>query len=261
MIAIRTERELEFLREANAIVAEVLCTLADMVEPGVPTRDLDARAEEIIRSHEGATPAFLGYQGYPKSTCISVDEVIVHGIPGERQLKNNEIVSMDVGVFWKGYCGDAAVSVACGELDELRTRLMETTDRALANGIAAARAGKYLSDVSRAVQQTSEAEGFHVVRNFVGHGIGQSMHEDPQIPNFDTGERGPKLKTGMVLAIEPMVNAGTAEVKVLKDGWTAVTADGSPSAHFEHSIVVRDGEPEILSFSPVRVWGKVLSEC
>lgn len=255
MIAIRTAREIELLREANQIVAEVLTTLADAVEPGVTTGELDATAEEIIRSYEGAKPAFLGYHGYPKSTCISVDEVIVHGIPGNRRLEENQIVSMDVGVFRKGYCGDAAISVACGDLDETRRRLLETTDRALANAIAAATAGNYLQDISRAVQETVEEEGFFVVRNFVGHGIGTKMHEEPQIPNFVTGERGPKLKSGMVFAIEPMVNVGTAEVRLLKDGWTAVTADGGPSCHFEHSIAVRDGEADMLSYTPNRVWG------
>lgn len=255
MIALRTDREIEILRDANKIVAEVLTTLADMVQPGLKTSELDSVAEEIIRSHEGATPAFLGYHGYPNATCISVDEVIVHGIPGNRRLDEGQIVSMDVGVKLRGYHGDAAISVPCGEVDTVRERLLDTTNRALTNGIAAACSGNYLRDISQAVQETCEAEGFHVVRNFVGHGIGAKMHEDPQIPNFVTEERGPKLKAGMIFAIEPMVNVGTSEVKLLKDGWTAVTADGSPSAHFEHSVVVRDGEPEILSYTPDRVWG------
>lgn len=256
MIAIRTKREIGLLAEANGIVADVLAALAERIAPGVTTAELDAEAERMIRG-AGGEPAFLGYQGYPKATCISVDEVIVHGIPSGRRLKDGEIVSIDVGVRHKGYYGDAAISVACGGLDDQRMRLMETTERALAHGIDKARAGNYLSDVSRVIQEICEQEGFTVVRQFVGHGIGTEMHEEPQIPNFVTGDRGPKLKAGMVMAIEPMVNAGTHEVRVLEDGWTAVTADGLPSAHFEHSIVVRNGEPEILSSTPKRVWGRL----
>ncbi len=255
MIAIRTKRELDLLRRADEIVADVLATLAERVEPGVSTLDLDAEGEALIRE-SGGEPSFLGYQGFPNATCISVDEVIVHGIPSERLLKEGEIVSIDVGVKYKGYYGDAAVSVPCGNVDADRQRLMDTTDRALANGIDAARAGKYLIDISRAIEKTVLAEGFSIVRNFVGHGIGLSMHEEPQIPNFVTSDRGPRLKPGMVLAIEPMVNIGTADVNVLDDGWTAVTADGSPSAHFEHSIVIGKDEPEILSRSSRLSWGR-----
>ncbi len=254
MIAIRTNREIELLRKANRIVADVLAALASHVRPGIATRDLNDEADEMIRT-AGAVPSFLGYQGFPASACISVDEEIVHGIPGSRRLKEGEIVSIDIGVNYKGYFGDAALSVACGEIDEDRQRLMETTELALVHGLEAARAGNYVRDISRAVQQTCEAEGFSIVRNFVGHGIGTEMHEEPQIPNFVTGERGAKLKSGMVIAIEPMVNLGTQDVKVLSDGWTAITADRRPSAHFEHSIVVRDGEPEILSVTPNRSWG------
>lgn len=259
MIAIRTEREVALLREANRIVAEVLSALADRAEPGVTTGELDAVAEEMIRA-AGGEPSFLGYQGFPASTCISVDEVIVHGIPGSRRLKEGEICSVDVGVRYKGYYGDAALSVAVGDVDDERQRLLEVTDRALANGIDAARAGNYLEDISRAVEETVTPEGFSIVRNFVGHGIGTEMHSEPQIPNFVTGQRGPKLKAGMVLAIEPMVNAGTHEVTVLDDGWTAITGDKRPSAHFEHSIVVREGEPEILSVSVAssRRWGELV---
>lgn len=254
MIAIRTNRELDLLRKANSIVADVLSTLAERVAPGVTTEALNAEADAMIRA-AGGKPSFLGYQGFPKSACISVDEEIVHGIPGKRKLKDNEIVSIDVGVNYKGYYGDAALSVACGELDDDRQRLMDTTERSLAAALEAARAGNYVRDISRAVQSVCESEGFAVVRNFVGHGIGSEMHEEPQIPNFDTGERGAKLKAGMVIAIEPMVNLGTENVKVLSDGWTAITADRRPSAHFEHSIVVRDGFPEVLSLSPKRTWG------
>ncbi|HOJ34362.1 MAG TPA: type I methionyl aminopeptidase [Candidatus Hydrogenedentes bacterium] len=254
MIALRTEKEISFLRKANEITAEVLVALAGMIEPGIRTKDLDVAAAKIIRK-AGGIPAFLGYRDYPACTCISVDEVIVHGIPNDRRLREGQIVSIDVGVKWKGYYGDAALTVPCGEIDELRRRLMETTDRALAAGIAAAVPGNYVSDISRAVQQCCESQGFSVVRAFVGHGIGTRLHEEPQIPNYDVGSRGPMLRPGMVLAIEPMVNAGIYEVRVLDDGWTAVTADGKPSAHFEHSVVIREQGAEILSLSPKRVWG------
>ncbi|MGI6461601.1 MAG: type I methionyl aminopeptidase [Candidatus Hydrogenedentales bacterium] len=255
MIALRDENEIATLREANRIVADTLVTLADHVRPGVTTQELDTLAEECIRG-AGARPSFLGYRGYPNSTCISVEEVIVHGIPGERTLREGQIVSIDVGAQYRGYHGDAALTVGCGPVDDLRQRLMDATDRALAAGVQAARAGNYLVDISRAVQRVCEQAGFSVVRDFVGHGIGRQMHEEPQVPNFDTGARGPLLRAGMVLAIEPMVNAGQADVKVLRDGWTAVTVDGKPSAHFEHSIVVRDGAPEILSATPRLIWGQ-----
>ena len=255
MVAIRSESEIDLLREANRIVAEVLVTLSDMVRPGITTKALDQKAEEMILDNKG-TPAFKGYHGFPASTCISVEEEIVHGIPGDRVLKEGQIVSMDVGVFYKGYCGDAALTVACGEIDKKRQKLMDITDLALAEAIRAARAGNYLRDIGRAVQGLCEKAGYGVVRDFVGHGIGTEMHEAPQIPNFDTGTRGPKLKEGMVFAIEPMVNIGTEKVKVLNDGWTAVTVDGKPSAHFEHSIVVRKDGGEILSASEKRIWGR-----
>lgn len=254
MIAIRSAREIDLLRIANQTVAKVLTTLADRIKPGVRICDLDAEAEELIRE-SGGTPSFLGYQGYPASTCISVDEVIIHGIPNERELKNDEICSIDVGVKYKGYYGDAALSVPCGEMDSERKRLMRVTERSLANGINAARAGNYLQDISRAIEDTIKPEKLGIVRNFVGHGIGSEMHEEPQIPNYVTGGKGPKLKSGMVVAIEPMVNLGTHKVEVLDDDWTAVTADRKPSAHFEHSIVIQpDGPPEILSISPSPQW-------
>ena len=256
MIALRTEREIGLLREANQIVAEVLTTLAGMVAPGITTLELDEAAEALILER-GGKPSFKGYRGYPKSTCISVDEVVVHGIPGKQRIEEGQIVSMDVGVLLRGYHGDAAVTVPCGEIDAVKRRLLDVTDRALANGIAAARAGNFLRDIGRAVQDTCEREGFSVVRSFVGHGIGTQMHEEPQIPNFDSGERGPRLRPGMVLAIEPMVNVGGPDVRVLKDGWTAVTKDGQPSAHFEHSVVVTEDAPEILSAAPNLIWGRL----
>jgi len=255
MIAIRTEREIEILRQANQIVAEVLVALAAQVKPGVTTRELDALAEEMILARE-ATPAFKGYHGYPAATCISVDEVIVHGIPGGQKLQDGQIVSIDVGTCYKGYYGDAAISVPCGRLDPERQRLLDTTDLALTRAIAAARDGNCLRDIGRAVEAVCAAEGFSVVRAFVGHGIGTQMHEEPQVPNFDIGQSGPRLKTGMVLALEPMVNMGGHKVRVLEDGWTAVPADGRPRAHFEHSVVVREDGGEILSFTAKRRWGR-----
>ena len=255
MIAIRSEREIDYLRKANQIVADVLAELADRVRPGAQTGELDAAAERMIRQRD-AEPAFLGYRGYPKATCISIDDVVVHGIPGKRRIRAGQIVSIDIGVLYKGYYGDAAVSVPSGPLDQDRQRLLETTDRALARSIAAARTGNCLRDLAEAVQSTCEPEGFSVVRAFVGHGIGTAMHEEPQIPNFVTNKKGPRLREGMVLALEPMVNLGVCDVQVLEDGWTAVTADGQPSAHFEHSIVVRKDGGEILSATPRRPWGQ-----
>ena len=255
MISVRSEREIDLLREANQIVAQVHDALQAMIKPGVTTAELDAVAEEIILS-SGAKPAFKGYHGYPASTCISVDEVIVHGIPGERVLKDGEIVSVDVGVAHKGYYGDAAVTWPCGTIDPARQQLLDATDLALSAAIKAASAGNYLQDIGRAVESVCVPLKYGIVKDFVGHGIGTSMHEEPQIPNYDDGRKAPRLKAGIVLAIEPMINMGTAKVKVLKDGWTAVTADGKPSAHFEHSIVVREGGGEILSDSKNHVWGQ-----
>ncbi len=255
MIPIRTEQEIDILREANQIVAEVLVRLTEMVQPGMTTGEMDAEGEKLIRGL-GGVPSFLGYQAYPKSTCISVDEEIVHGIPGKRKLQEGQIVSIDVGAFYRGYHGDAAITVACGKVDSRRRRLMEVTDLALARAIGVACAGNYLEAIGRAVESTCKAAGFKVVRSFVGHGIGEALHEEPQVPNFVTGKRGPQLKAGMVLAIEPMVNMGKPDARLLRDGWTAVTADGKPSAHYEHSIVVREGSAEILSATPKLVWGR-----
>ncbi len=257
MIPLRSEEEIASIRQADQIVADVLATLAEMMEPGRTTAELDQVAETMIRDAGGA-PAFLGYRGFPATICISIDDEIVHGIPGARPIQDGSIVSVDVGVCWDGYFGDAALTVPCGAVDAERRRLMVTTDRALARGIAAACAGNYLVDISRAVEQTCVAEGFSVVRCFVGHGIGKRLHEEPQIPNFDTGNKGPLLRAGMVLAIEPMVNVGVPDVRVRDDGWTAVTADGRPSAHFEHSVVVREHAAEILSLTPRRRWGQDL---
>ena len=257
-ITIKSEHELEIMRTAGRINAEALAAVHKILQPGVTTADLNAAAEEVMKKY-GVYSPFKNYGGpipFPASTTISINEELVHGIPGDRQVEEGQIVSIDVGVFYKGYYGDAARSMACGTVDRSRQRLLDTTDLALSRAIRAARTGNCLRDIGVAVEKTCSVEGFGVVRDFVGHGIGTEMHEEPQIANFDTGERGPRLKSGMVLAIEPMVNLGTERVKVLKDRWTAVTADGKPSAHFEHSVVVREDGGEILSGSDACVWGR-----
>lgn len=246
MIILKSPREIEELRKANAIAAEVLFELKRAIHPGMTTQELDRIAEEVIRSR-GALPAFKGYRGYPASLCVSINEQVVHGIPGPRKLKEGDIVSLDVGANLNGYYGDAAITLAIGKVNGVVRRLLEVTERALSIAIEKARPGNRLSDISHAVQRWVESQGFSVVRDFVGHGIGRSLHEDPQIPNFGSPNQGPRLEKGMVFALEPMVNEGTYEVRVLSDGWTVVTADGKPSAHFEHTIAVTDGEAEILS--------------
>ena len=246
MIIIRSPREIEQIRKANVVVAEVLERLKTLVVPGVTTDELDGISEEIILS-KGAVPAFKGYRGYPKTLCVSVNEEVVHGIPNKRKLKEGDIVSIDVGTNLHGYFGDAAITVPVGEVDPEAKRLLEVTEKALHIGIGMAKVGNRLFDISHAVQAWVESNGFSVVRDFVGHGIGKSLHEDPQIPNFGSPNQGPRLEKGMIFALEPMVNEGTYEVRVLDDGWTVVTADGKSSAHFEHTIAITDGEPEILS--------------
>ncbi len=246
MIIIKSPREINLLRKANSIVAEVFRELKKMVEPGVVTQELDSTAEKIIRSR-GAVPAFKGYRGFPASICASINEEVVHGIPGLRKLKEGDIVSLDVGVIFGGYYGDAAITLPVGGVDQGALKLLEVTQRALYIGIEQARLGNRLFDISHAIQLWVEKHGFSVVRDFVGHGIGKDLHEEPQIPNFGTPHQGPRLESGMVFALEPMVNEGTYEVKVLSDGWTVVTADRKRSAHFEHTIAITDGEAEILS--------------
>jgi len=246
VIIIKSHREIEQLRKSNAIVGEVLRELRKMIAPGVTTEELDRRAEEIILS-KGAIPAFKGYRNYPATLCVSINEEVVHGIPGSRKLREGDIVSIDVGVNLSGYFGDAAITFPVGEIDRGARRLLETTEKALHIGIGMARVGNRLHDISHAIQQWVEANGFSVVREYVGHGIGRSLHEEPQIPNFGSPGQGPRLERGMVLALEPMVNEGTYEVKLLPDGWTVVTADGKRSAHFEHTITITDGQAEILS--------------
>jgi methionyl aminopeptidase len=246
MVIIKSPREIEQLRKANAIVAEVFRELEKAVVPGVSTLELDRITEETILKW-GAIPAFKGYRNYPVSLCASINEEVVHGIPGPRKLKEGDIVSLDVGVNLHGYFGDAAITLPVGEVDQGAKKLLEVTEKALQIGIEAARVGNRLYDISHAIQKWVESKGFSVVRDFVGHGIGKSLHEEPQIPNFGSPGQGPRLEKGMVFALEPMVNEGSHEVRILSDGWTVITADGKRSAHFEHSIAITDGKAEILS--------------
>ena len=234
------------MRVAGRVTARICREIAGCVAPGVETRELDALAQELIRK-AGGRSAFLGYRGYPGHVCISVNEEVVHGIPGRRRVALGDIVSLDVGVEVDGFIGDTATTVGVGIADPDRLRLIASAEEALRRGIEAARAGARLSDISHAIEQTALREGFSVVRDFVGHGIGRKMHEAPQIPNFGPPGRGPKLQAGMTLAIEPMINGGSYEVRVLDDGWTVVTRDGMPSAHFEHTIAVAEGAAEILT--------------
>lgn len=246
MIILKSPQEIEKMRASNAIVAEVIEQIAAMVSPGVRTLDLDRRAEEIARK-KGARPAFKGYRGYPFSLCTSVNQEVVHGMPSERSLAEGDILSLDFGIFYDGFYGDAAITVPVGKVSDEAHRLMEVTEQSLYLGIEKARVGNRLGDISFVIQDHVEANGFSVVRDFVGHGIGKNLHEDPQVPNYGFRGRGVELRTGMVLAIEPMVNAGVYQVQVLKDGWTVITADGKLSAHFEHSVAVTENGPVILS--------------
>jgi methionyl aminopeptidase len=246
MIIIKSPREIEQLRRSNAIVAEVFEKLKGMIAPGITTKELDQVAEDYILS-KGGRPAFKGYRGFPATLCISINEEVVHGIPGQRRLKEGDIVSIDVGVNFGGYFGDSAITLPVGEVDPESKRLLDVTKKALTIGIEKAKIGNRLFDISYAIQRWVESRGFSVVRDFVGHGIGKDLHEEPQIPNFGSPHQGPRLEKGMVFALEPMVNEGTYEVRVLSDGWTVVTADGKRSAHFEHTISITDDGVEILS--------------
>jgi len=246
VIIIKSSREIEQLRKSNAIAAETLHKLTRMVVEEITTLELDRTAEDFILSM-GAIPAFKGYRGFPKTVCTSINEEVVHGIPSHRKLKEGDIVSLDVGVRLGGYFGDAAITVPVGMVDPEAERLLETTEKALYIGIDMARVGNRLYDISHAIQTWVEKNGFSVVRDFVGHGIGKDLHEEPQIPNFGSPHQGPRIEEGMVFALEPMVNAGGHGVRILPDGWTVVTLDGKRSAHFEHKIDIVDGGAEILS--------------
>ncbi|MHB1294495.1 MAG: type I methionyl aminopeptidase [Anaerolineae bacterium] len=242
----KTALELERMRRAGAIVAEALAALRAMVAPGVSTAELDAEAERVIRSL-GGTPSFKGYRGYPATVCTSVDEEIVHGIPGARRLKEGEIVSIDAGAIWEGYQGDSAITVGVGQIAEEAQRLIEASEEALRAGIATVRAGAHMGDVSHAIEAMAQAKGFPVVREYGGHGIGRAMHEQPNIPNWGPAGRGLLLKAGMTFALEPMLVTGTVRTRQLADGWTVVTADGGLAAHSEHTVAVTENGAEILT--------------
>lgn len=246
MIVLKTERELAYMRDAGRIVGQTLQELRKAIVPGVTTKELDRMADHYIR-RAGAIPAFKGYCGFPANICTSINEQVVHGIPSSRQLKNGDIVSLDIGTKLNGYYGDAAITAPVGDVDPELLKLLSVTEQALSKGIEQAIEGNRLSDISHAVQLHAESYGYGVVRDYVGHGIGQRMHEDPQIPNYGPPGRGPLLKNGMTLAIEPMINLGLPDVEVLADDWTVVTSDRKVSAHFEHTVVVTDGAPQILT--------------
>ncbi|MBI4432725.1 MAG: type I methionyl aminopeptidase [Candidatus Omnitrophica bacterium] len=246
MVELKTEEELAVMRRAGRVVAALLKVMEKEARPGVTTKRLDEIAEAFIRSRK-AEPAFKGYYGYPASICASVNEEVVHGIPSNRALNDGDIVGVDVGVKLEGWFSDAARTFAIGKVDEESRRLIDVTREAMNRGIAEAVEGKRLSDISWAVQSYAEANGFSVVRQYVGHGIGRNLHEEPQVPNYGKPNQGPKLVTGMTLAIEPMLNAGAYEVETLKDGWTVVTKDGKRSGHFEQTIFVGNTKPEIVT--------------
>jgi methionyl aminopeptidase len=246
MIPLKSEEDLEVLKKAGVITARILNRLREAIKPGISTAEIDRLTEELV-SREKVIPAFKGYKGFPASICISVNEEVVHGIPGERVIADGDIVSLDLGVNYSGYFSDSAVTLAIGKVDSRKKKLIEAARNALAQGIRQARPGGRLTDISYAIQNYVEKNGFSVVRQFVGHGIGRALHEEPEIPNFGEKGRGPVLKAGMVLAIEPMVNLGTWECEILENGWTAVTRDRLSSAHFEHTVAITMDGPRILS--------------
>jgi len=245
-IVIRTQEEIEILREAGNILASVISDLNCSLKSGVTTRLIDQKAEEIIGDYK-VTPAFKGYRGFPNCFCISVNNEIVHGIPSDRVIRDGDIVSLDGGIIHKGYFSDTAFTIGIGSIEPKLQKLIDVAKESLSRGIAQAKVGNHLSDISAAIQQYVESNHMAVVRDFVGHGIGQKLHEEPEIPNFGPPHCGPILKEGMVFAIEPMVNLGTWKTGILDDGWTVVTADGQPSAHFEHTVALKETGPEILT--------------
>ena len=251
MICVKTERELEIMRRACKITAAARALAGEMVRPGVTTGEIDKAVHDFIVS-QGAKPSFLHYQGYPGSACISVNEVVIHGIPGKRVLKEGDIVSVDVGACWQGFHGDCAATFACGTISQEAQRLIDVTKQSFFEGVRFARQGNRVSDISHAVQTYVEANGFSVVRAFVGHGVGEHLHEEPSVPNYGAPGKGPRLVKNMTIAVEPMVNMGSYDVRVLRDGWTTVTADGKLAAHYENTILITDGEPEILTVTEGR---------
>ncbi len=249
MIVLKTGRELQVMREACRISAGALKLIGQAIEPGVTTAELDRMALKYIRS-EGAEPNFLNYNGYPATACISINNEVIHGIPtASRKLKAGDIVSVDLGAKFNGYHGDNAATFACGDITPEAKRLMDTTRESLYEGIKAARAGSRIGDISNAIQSYVEARGYSVVRDYVGHGVGTSLHEAPEVPNFGKAGRGIRLMPGMTLAIEPMINSGGPEVKSLTDGWTVITKDGSLSAHFEHTVAITADGPQIMTIA------------
>ena len=246
MIIIKNGHELEAMRQACRITAAARALAGDMVRPGVSTREIDKAVYDFIVS-QGAKPSFLNYHGFPASACISVNSTVIHGIPGGYVLKEGDIVSIDVGAFYKGFHGDCAATFACGTISAEAEKLIEVTKQSFFEGIRFAKRGHRVSDISHAIQTYVESNGFSVVRSFVGHGVGAQLHEEPEVPNFGNPGRGPRLLPGMTIAVEPMVNVGTHEVRILKDRWTVVTTDGKLSAHYENTVLITDGEPEILT--------------
>ena len=246
MIAIKNERELGVMRKACKITAAARALAGEMVRPGVSTQQIDKAVHDFIVA-QGAKPSFLGYHGYPASACISVNHTVIHGIPGGYVLQEGDIVSIDVGAYYEGFHGDCAATFPCGAISTQAQKLIDVTKQSFFEGIRFATRGHRVSDISHAIQTYVESNGFSVVRSFVGHGVGAQLHEEPEVPNFGQSGRGPRLLPGMTLAIEPMVNVGVYDVKVLKDGWTVVTADGKLSAHYENTVLITDGEPEILT--------------
>lgn len=246
MIILKTKREIEIMRKAGRLVAMSHELVRKHIKPGITTKELDQIVEDFLKS-QNAIPTFKGYNGFPYTICASVNEEVVHGMPGERKLKEGDIISVDIGATFEGYVGDSAKTFFVGEVDDEKRRLVEVTRQSFYEGIKFAKESFRLSDISHAIQEYAESAGFSVVRDFVGHGVGKNMHESPQIPNFGKPGKGPRLQQGMVLAIEPMINAGTYNVKVLDNDWTVVTLDGKPSAHYEHTIAITDGEPELLT--------------
>ena len=246
MIAIKNERELTAMRQACKITAAARALAGEMVRPGVSTQQIDKAVHDFIVA-QGAKPSFLGYHGYPASVCISVNNTVIHGIPGGYVLQEGDIVSIDVGAYYEGFHGDCAATFPCGAISTQAQKLIDVTKQSFFEGIRLATRGHRVSDISHAIQTYVESNGYSVVRAFVGHGVGAKLHEEPEVPNFGAAGRGPRLIPGMTLAIEPMVNEGVYDVRVLKDGWTTVTADGKLSAHYENTVLITDGEPEILT--------------
>ena len=246
MIIIKSGHDIDAMRQACKITAAARALAGEMVRPGVSTKEIDKAVREFIVG-QGAKPSFLNYHGFPGSACVSVNSTVIHGIPGGYVLKDGDIVSIDVGAYFKGFHGDCAATFPCGTISAEAEKLIAVTKQSFFEGIRFAKLGHRVSDISHAIQTYVESNGFSVVRSFVGHGVGAQLHEEPEVPNFGNPGRGPRLLPGMTLAIEPMVNAGTHEVRVLKDGWTTVTADGKLSAHYENIVLITDGEPEILT--------------